>query len=249
MALMPGAALHTVVWPLLAAPFVGSVLGVLVRRLPAGLPVVLDRSRCEHCGHPLRPVELVPVLSFLWQRGRCRHCGAAIARQHLWMELAALAVPASAAWFEPDGVFLWADCLLGWMLLALAVIDWTHLRLPDALTLPLLLAGLAEAAWLEPGEAADRAWAAALGYGVLRLLGLAYRWLRGRDGLGGGDAKLFAASGAWVGLAGLGPTLGIAAAAGFAAALVRGKGLRAHTMVPLGSCLALGTWAVRLLLP
>ena len=249
MAPMTGAAAFPALWPLLAAPFAGSVLGVLVRRLPTGLPVAFSRSCCERCHHTLGPAELVPILSFLWLHGRCRHCGGIIARQHLWIELAAIAVPASAAWFDPDPAFLWVDCLLGWALLALAVIDWSHLRLPDVLTLPLLLAGLAATAWLDPTEMTDHACAAALGYTSLRLLSAAYRWLRGREGLGGGDAKLFAASGAWVGLAGLGPTLGIAAAAGFAAALIRGRGLRAHTVVPLGSCLALGTWAVRLLLP
>ncbi len=231
---------------LLFAPFIGSLLGVLVRRLPEGRPVALDRSRCESCGHPLGPAELVPVLSYLWQRGRCRHCGVRIAPTHLWIELAATAVAASALPFAPGPAALWADCVLGWGLLALAWIDWTHLRLPDALTLPLLLAGLAATAWLDPADTTDHAMAALAGYAALRLLAVAYRALRGREGLGGGDAKLLAAAGAWVGLAGLGPVLLIAAVAGVGAALVRGGGLRTATVVPLGSCLAVGVWAVRL---
>lgn len=243
MALMP-----PVVLPLLAAPFVGSFLGVLVRRLPVGRPVLLGRSRCETCGHALGPAELVPVLSYLWLRGTCRHCAARIAPGHLWIELAAMAVPATAALAEPEAAWLWADCVLGWGLLALGWIDWTHLRLPDALTLPLLLAGLAASAWLDPETAPVNALAALIGYGGLRLIASVYRALRGREGLGGGDAKMLAASGAWVGLAGLGPVLLVACLAGLAAALLRGGGLRAHTAVPLGTCLALGTWAVRLLL-
>lgn len=231
--------------PLLCAPFVGSLLGVLARRLPEGRPVALDRSRCESCGHTLGIAELVPVLSYLRQRGRCRHCGARIAPAHLWIELAATAVAASALPFA-DGPALWADCVLGWGLLALAWIDWTHLRLPDALTLPLLLAGLAATAWLDPADTTDHATAALAGYAALRLLAIGYRRLRGREGLGGGDAKLLAAAGAWVGLAGLGPVLLVAAVTGVGAALVRGGGLRAATVVPLGSCLAVGTWAVRL---
>ncbi len=236
------------VWPLLAAPFVGSFLGVLVRRLPEGRPWAFGRSQCEACGSPLGPAGLVPIASFAWQRGRCRHCAAPIARMHLWIELAALAVAASAALAEPDAASLWADCVLGWALLALGWIDWTHLRLPDVLTLPLLLAGLAVTVLLDADLATDHALAAAAGYGALRLLAYGYRLLRGRDGLGEGDAKLLAASGAWVGLAGLGPTLLVAAIAGLGAAVVRGGGLRAHTVVPLGTCLALGTWMVRLLL-
>ena len=231
---------------LLIAPFVGSVLGVLVRRLPEGRPVALARSCCEACGHALGPAELVPLASFIWQRGRCRHCGARIAAAHLWIELAALAVPASAALAESDPAWLWADCALGWTLLALGWIDWTHLRLPDGLTLPLVPAGLAATVLLDPADATDRAWAAVAGYVSLRLLAYLYRRLRGREGLGGGDAKLLAASGAWVGLGGLGPVLLIAAVAGLGAALLRGGGLRASTVVPLGTCLALGTWVVRL---
>ncbi len=237
------------VLPLLLAPFAGSVLGVWVRRIPAGRPVALDRSRCESCGHALGPGELVPVASFLLQRGRCRRCGAPIAPAHLLIELAAVAVAGSAALAEPDAAWLWADCVLGWGLLALGWIDWTHLRLPDVLTLPLLLAGLAATALLDPAEAPGHALAAALGYAALRALALGYRAWRGREGLGAGDAKLLAASGAWVGLAGLGPVLLAASAAGLAVAVLRGGRLRATTVIPLGTCLAAGTWAARLLLP
>ena len=233
--------------PLLAAPFVGSFLGVLVRRLPEGRPVVFARSHCEHCGRTLAPAELIPIASFLWQRGRCRGCGTRIAPAHLWIELAATAIAASAALVEPDPTTLAADCVLGWGLLALAWIDWTHLRLPDILTLPLLLAGLGATAWLDPASATDHALAAALGYAFLRLLAIGYRALRGREGLGGGDAKMLAAAGAWLGLAGLGPTLLVAGLTGFAVALLRGGGLRATTIIPFGTCLACGAWTCRLM--
>ncbi len=208
--------------------------------------MVFARSCCERCGRVLSAAELVPFVSFMWQRGRCRGCGGPIAPAHLWIELAAVAVAASAVTAEPDPATLWADCGLGWALLALAWIDWTHLRLPDALTLPLLLAGLGATAWLDPAEATGHAVAAALGYAALQLLAIGYRALRGRDGLGGGDAKLLAAAGAWVGLSGLGPVLLIAACAGILVALVRGGGLQATTVVPFGTCLAVGTWLVRL---
>ena len=232
--------------PVLAAPFAGSFLGVLVRRLPEGRPVALDRSRCESCGHALGPAELVPIVSYVWQRGRCRHCGAAIGRFHLVFELSALLVAAwAAAAVEPELGWLWADCVFGWMLLALAWIDWTHLRLPDVLTLPLLLAGLGATALLDPDDATDHALAAAIGYAALRLVSFGYLKLRGREGLGAGDAKLLAAAGAWLGLAGLGPVLLLACLGGLAVALGRG-GLRATTVIPLGTCLAGAAWLVRL---
>ncbi len=232
--------------PIVAAPFIGSFLGVLARRLPEHRPVALARSHCDTCGHTLSPLELIPIASFLMQRGRCRHCHAPIARVHLWIELAAVAVALSAAVCEPDAAWLWADCALGWTLLALGWIDWTHLRLPDVLTLPLILAGLGATALLDAEAAPDHALAAALAYTSLWLIATLYRMWRGREGLGGGDAKLFAASGAWVGLAGLAPVLLIAVAAGLAVAILRGGGLRASTVIPLGTCLALATWIVRL---
>ena len=237
--------------PLLAlilAPFVGSFLGVLIRRLPAGRPVALARSACEACGHRLGVAELVPIASYVAQRGRCRACGARIAPAHLWIELAALLIPAIALLFDTEPAWLWADCALGWALLALAWIDWEHLRLPDVLTLPLLLAGLAVTAWLDPELAGDHALAAAIGYAALRLIALAYRAWRGQEGLGMGDAKLLAAGGAWVGVAGLGPVLLVGAVTGLAAALIRGGGFRARTIIPFGTCLAAGIWIVRLTL-
>ncbi len=233
--------------PVLASPFIGSFLGVVVQRLPVGRPIGWARSCCDHCKHALTPTELVPIGSFLWQLGRCRHCGGRISATHLWIELAALAVAVSAAAFDNEQAALWADCTLGWALLTLGWIDWTHLRLPDVLTLPLLLAGLAVTAALEPEATTDHAAAAALGYAALRLIALGYKAWRGREGLGGGDAKMLAAIGAWVGVAGLGPAILIAALAGFAVAGLRGGRLTGQSVIPFGTCLALGAWLMRLL--
>ena len=100
----------------LVAPFIGSFLGVLIRRLPEERPVVAARSACESCHQALGPLDLVPIVSFLASRGSCRHCGAAIDRFHLAIELAAI-VPALWAAGLDDGLRLWADCGLGWALL------------------------------------------------------------------------------------------------------------------------------------
>lgn len=246
--------------PLLAAPFVGSFLGVLIRRLPRGEPVALARSRCERCGRALGSSELVPLLSYIALGGRCRTCRGRIGAFHPAVELAALAVALWAVLAAPDPAAhpaaLWADCALGWTLLALAWIDWEHMRLPDALTLPLVPVGLLATLWLGPGPdpdgATDHALAATLGYAGFRAVELLYRRLRGRDGLGQGDAKLAAAAGAWVGLDGLGPVVLIAALAGLATGLLRAMrrpGTLGDTLgapVPFGPCLALATWVVRL---
>lgn len=236
--------------PLLLSPAVGSFLGVVVRRLPLGRPVVLARSACEGCGRALLPWDMVPVLSFLLLRGRCRFCGAGIARFHLGIELAAAFVAAWAflAASGEGAASLWANCALGWTLLALAAIDVEHLRLPDALTLPLLAAGLLLTAWLDPEAATDHAVAAAIGYLAFRAVAAAYRVLRRRDGLGGGDAKLLGAAGAWVGLDGL-PTVVLGAAL-LALVVTLGRRLfrrmAADAPIPFGPYLALATWLVRL---
>ena len=230
--------------PLLLAPFVGSFLGVVIRRLPRGLPVALDRSRCEACGRTLAVRELVPIMSYVWQGGRCRACRARIAPMHLGVELAAIGLALWAA-LAADPPLLWPSCALCWTLLALAWIDWDHMRLPDALTLPLLVAGLAVTYWLDPAAAGEHAAAAALGYLALRGLAVAYRALRGREGLGAGDAKLLAAAGAWVGIAALphivlgGALLGILLAL---ALRLRGHAVTRATAVPFGPGLCAALW-------
>ena len=237
------------IWPILAGPFVGSFLGVLVRRLPHGESVALARSACEHCGRRLRPLELIPIASYLALRGRCAGCGGAIAAEHLHIELAATALAASAMVCGADAGLLWASCGFGWALLALSWIDWRHLRLPDVLTLPLLLAGLAATAWLDPDEITAHALAAAIGYAALRLLAAGYQAIRGRSGLGEGDAKLLAAIGAWQGLPGLSHALLLGAVLGLGYGLSRACLRRSSfaDAIPFGPFLAAAAWATQLM--
>ncbi len=224
---------------------------MLVRRLPRGEAVALDRSRCERCGHVLGARELVPLLSFALQRGRCRGCDGAIGWFHPLVELAALVVALSAVPFAPDAPTLWADCVLGWGLLALALIDLEHMLLPDVLTLPLVVLGLGATALLAPELVSGHAAGAVLGWGGFRLVGLLHRRLRGHEGLGGGDAKLMAVAGAWLGAAALPAVLFLGSVLGLAllappALLRRGQGSWRTVRVPFGPALALGIWLVRL---
>jgi leader peptidase (prepilin peptidase)/N-methyltransferase len=250
--LAPVATAGTEVWgALLAAPFVGSFLGVLVRRLPDGLPIAWSRSRCEGCGAALRVADLVPLYSWLAALGRCRYCGRPLGWFYPGIELAAIAVPLSAAIVDHDAG-IWLDCLLGWWLLALAWIDIRRWLLPDLLTLPLVIAGVAATAVLDPAELTEHALGAALGYLSLRLVASLYRVLRGREGLGRGDAKLLAASGAWVGASALPQVvLGAAVTALLAAACLQLAGIRLHarSAFPFGPFLALATWLIWLFGP
>ena len=236
---------------LLVAPCIGSLLVDLVQRLPAGLPVLLARSACAACGRRLTPAELIPILYYVRQGGRCR-CGASpIGPSHLAIELAAFVVPASAMLAGQTGAQLWTGCLLGWGLLVLAWIDATTLSLPDALTLPLIPAGLLATWFLSPAVIAQNAAAAMLAYAAFALIRLAWRLWRRVDGLGAGDAKLFAVAGAWLGPAALPEIVVAAGLAGlaFAGALrLTGRPVGRTTKLPFGPPLALAIWAGWLLL-
>jgi leader peptidase (prepilin peptidase)/N-methyltransferase len=238
--------------PVAVSPIVGSFLGVLIRRLPEGRPVALGRSACEACGHVLSPAEMVPIASYVRQRGRCAACGAPIAADHLFIELASVGVAIAAAIAVPGGPYLWVSCILGWWLLALAWIDARSFRLPDVLTLPLIAAGLAEAAWLEPEALTDRALAATGAFAALWLIARGYRMLRGRQGLGLGDVKLMAAAGAWVGAVEVPTVLFLGASLGLVYAgadWLRGTKLGGTTKLPFGPFLAAAIWAVWLWRP
>ncbi len=208
-------------------------------------PIAFARSACPHCGTPLGVTDLVPLVSFVLLRGRCRYCRAAIGPFHLMVELAAIAVALWAMLADPGRI--WIACSLGWTLLTLAWIDWTEFLLPDVLTLPLLLVGLALTLVWDPDALADHCVAVIVGYLAFVGLAFAYRRLRGRDGLGGGDAKLIAAAGAWCGVAALPFVILGSALLGLLAALLAalaGRAITSTTRIPFGPCIALAFWLV-----
>jgi leader peptidase (prepilin peptidase)/N-methyltransferase len=230
--------------PVLVAPFIGSFIGVLIDRLPEGRPIAFARSACDSCGHRLAARDLIPLVSFVLARGRCRYCGLPIGAFPLAIELAALALAGWAAVTVPEDV-LWESCVLGWTLLTLAWIDVRTMILPDVLTLPLLVAGLVATEVSDPESLTDHALAAAFGYVGLAVLAWCYRRIRGRDGVGMGDAKLLAAIGAWLGLSLLPYTLFVGACLGLAtagAARATGRPMTAATAIPFGPFLALAAW-------
>jgi leader peptidase (prepilin peptidase)/N-methyltransferase len=224
----------------------GSFLATILIRWPQGRGAMAGRSRCDACDQALRPIELVPVLSYLLRRGKCRRCGARIDPRHLVVELAAMLVGVTSflAHMLPLGL---ATALLGWWLLLVALLDLEHQWLPDRLTLPLIPLGLV-VAWTGLGPPlVERLAGAATGWGALTLIALGYRALRGRDGLGGGDPKLLGAIGAWVGGFHLPFVLLGAGIVGLASVLLmraRGQEVAATTRLPLGTFLALAGWPI-----
>jgi leader peptidase (prepilin peptidase) / N-methyltransferase len=242
---------------------VGSFLNVVIYRLPKmlerqwaeecaqlqGQPsaaaevfnLTRPRSRCRQCGHVIRWYENVPVLSFLVLRGKCSACGAAIGARYPLVEIATAALfyfsvrhwgatPAAAAW-----------CLFSAALLALAMIDWDTTLLPDDITLPLLWAGLIVAAlrWTDV-TLPQAVWGAVAGYVSLWLVYQGFKLLTGKEGMGYGDFKLFAALGAWFGWQALVPIILMASVIGAVVGIAMkfSTGLREGGYVPFGPFLA-----------
>ena len=219
---------------------IGSFLGAILLRWPRGESVLRGRSRCDGCGRTLAPRDLVPILSALIARGRCRSCGARIDPAHLIAEVGAALIGGAALWLTPNLLTAGLLATGGWLLLTLALLDARHHWLPDALTLPLAALGLTLGDWVLPASLPDRLIGAAAGYGALGLLAFAYRRLRGRDGLGLGDAKLLGAIGAWFGWALLPLVLLVASVAGLGWAMLlslRGRAIDRGTALPFGTFL------------
>ena len=213
-------------------------------RWPLGQSVMSGRSACDACGQSLGAVELIPIISAALQRGKCRHCGAAIDRRHLEIELAG-AVVGGVAFAVSPGLAGLAGALFGWMLIALIALDVAHYWLPDKLTLPLLIIGLGIGfVGIDP-PLVDRIWGAAGGYLSLAAIAFAYKRLRGRDGLGGGDPKLLGAIGAWLGWQALPMVLLGGSGVGLIYVLLRslqGRPMTATDRLPLGALMALSAF-------
>lgn len=230
----------------------GSFIGLVSLRLPQERGVIFGRSRCGGCDRPLPPQRLIPIVSYLLAKGRCRDCGSVIPLRYRLIELGCAGLGVWAVLSQPDIVSAAFTALLGWQLILIAVVDAEHFWLPDVLTLPLLTIGLAAAAILPTGSLLHAAIGAAVGFLGLWLLATAYRHLRQRDGLGGGDPILLAAGGAWVGWIGLPSVLLWASAAALslvAARLLTGRAVSGQDRLPFGPFLAIGIWMTWLIGP
>jgi len=181
----------------------GSFLNVVATRLPLKERFWAGRSRCPHCRSTLAWHDNLPVLSFLYLRGRCRFCGAAISWRYPLLELAG-GLLALALWLKyPWSLRLIAYGPFGAALLVLTAIDLEHLLLPDAITYPGIVAGLGLALLLPFPGFWGALLGAVLGGGIFFLTAWLYEWFSGKTGLGGGDVKLLAMIGAFLGVGSL----------------------------------------------
>lgn len=204
--------------------------------------LMVPRSRCSICGHNIRWYENIPVVSYLALRGKCSACGSSFGVRYPLVEVAVAGLFFWCVWqwgFSPTAL-VW--CGFSATLVTLAMIDWDTTLLPDGLTLPLLWAGLIAAALQFNASVSLSAslWGAVAGYLSLWLVYWAFKLVTGKEGMGYGDFKLFAALGAWFGWQALTPIILMASVIGAVVgiALKFTTGLREGGYVPFGPFLA-----------
>jgi leader peptidase (prepilin peptidase) / N-methyltransferase len=243
---------------------VGSFLNVVIYRLPKMMDkqwaaevaefkgdtppekttfnLMLPRSSCTKCSHQIQWYENIPVLSYLFLQGKCSACKTPISLRYPMIELLIGALFFYCIWrwgLTPTGM---AWCGFSATLLALSMIDWDTTLLPDDMTLPLLWAGLLLAALNVTKVSLESAtWGGAIGYFSLWLIYWIFKLITGKEGMGYGDFKLFAALGAWFGWQALIPIILMASVVGAAVgiALKFSSNLRAGGYIPFGPFLGL----------
>ncbi|MCH6583503.1 MAG: A24 family peptidase [Gammaproteobacteria bacterium] len=205
---------------------IGSFLNVVIHRLPVMLErtwlrqcqemsgaetsaadaeetynLITPRSRCPHCNHNITALQNIPVISFLRLKGKCVACGHPISWRYPIVELLTAILSMVVVWHFGMTFAGGAALLFTWMLIALAVIDFDHQILPDNLTLPLIWIGLLVNLYPNPAFAplTSAVIGAVAGYLSLWSVFHIFKLITGKEGMGYGDFKLFAAFGAWLG--------------------------------------------------
>ena len=177
---------------------IGSFLNVVIHRVPRKASIISPGSHCPACGYSLRAIDNIPVVSYALLLGRCRKCRARISLRYPAVE-----VTTAAIFVLHYFVFGWTPLLAVRLLfaasmVALFVIDLEHRLLPDVITLPGIVVGLAASLVLQPGLR-DALIGMLAGGGVLWAIGEAYYRYSGEEGMGGGDVKMLAMIGAFLG--------------------------------------------------
>jgi len=203
--------------------------------------LLVPRSRCQKCLHQLSWFENIPVVSYLFLRGQCSHCQTPISLRYPTIELCtgALFLFCGWHWGATANGLVW--CGFSAALLALAMIDWDTTLLPDDITLPLLWVGLISATLkVTDLGLADAMWGAVGGYVSLWLVYWTFKLVTGKEGMGQGDFKLFAALGAWFGWQALIPIILMSSVIGAVVGIIMkfSIGLRQGGYIPFGPFLA-----------
>ena len=221
------------------------------KQADAPFNLMVPRSACPACKAPITAMQNIPVLSYLFLKGRCANCGVRISARYPAIEALTGILSAAVAWKFGFGWPALAALVLTWFLVALTFIDVDTQLLPDNLTLPLLWIGLLISLWAPTGGTTSLPMdpptaiiGAIAGYLSLWSVYHLFRLLTGKEGMGYGDFKLFAALGAWLGWKMLLPIILVAAVVGAVVgiAILALRGQNRSTPIAFGPFLAAAGW-------
>jgi leader peptidase (prepilin peptidase)/N-methyltransferase len=221
---------------------VGSFLNVCIYRLPAGKSIVRPASACPVCGNTIRWYDNIPLFSYIILRGRCRGCNTPISLRYPIIEilcgLFAMAIGMHYGYSLPALIYF----ILIAALLVITFIDIDHRIIPDVISLSGIPLGFFASFFLPQLKWSDSLIGIATGGGSLLAVAWGYQLITGKDGMGGGDIKLLAMIGAFLGWKGVLFTLMASSLIGTAVGIVvmmrSGKGMK--MAVPFGPFLSMG---------
>ena len=221
---------------------IGSFLNVCIHRLPAGESVVYPPSHCPGCGVRIRSRDNIPLLSYVLLRGRCRSCGAAISVRYPAVEAlsGALLVLLLYRFGLSPALGVYAAFVAA--LIVVSFIDLDHQIIPDVISLPGIVVGLVASALGQGPPLLDSLLGALIGGGMLYAVAVGYHAFTGREGMGGGDIKLLAMIGAFLGWRGvlLSLIIGSFTGAVVGISLILARRTDSRVPIPFGPFLALG---------
>jgi leader peptidase (prepilin peptidase)/N-methyltransferase len=246
---------------------IGSFLNVVIYRLPVMMqrewrsdclefleqPAAVDqerfnlsvpRSRCGHCGHQIRVLENIPIVSYLVLRGKCASCNTPISLQYPLVELFTAIVSVAIGWHFGVSLQAMAALLLSWCLIAASGIDIGHKLLPDNITLPLLWLGILLSLFDVFVSLEDAVLGVMFGYMTLWTVFILFKLVTGKEGMGYGDFKLLAMLGAWLGWKSLFVVILTSSLVGaiVGISMILLKKTERDTQIPFGPYLAAAGW-------
>jgi leader peptidase (prepilin peptidase)/N-methyltransferase len=227
---------------ILFGAMIGSFLNVFICRLPKEESIITPGSHCPQCSKPIRWYDNIPLVSFLLLRGKCRNCHRSISVQYPLVEgITALLSLLLFIRFGPSLNYVIYFAFVA-ALVVITVIDLHHQIIPDMISLPGIGVGLL-ASWILPGTSVVNALLGLLlGGGSLFLVATVYEWLFKREGMGGGDVKLLAMIGAFLGWKAVILTILLSSLIGsiVGIAVILWKGRDFKYAIPFGPFLSLG---------
>ena len=221
---------------------IGSFLTVCIHRVPREASIVSPRSACVSCNQTISWYDNIPIVSFLMLRGRCRYCHSAILPRYPIIELSNGLGYMAILWRFGWGWEAVVYVIFFSALLTITWIDWDYQIIPDVISLPGIVVGVAAASTVLPTGLMNSLIGVFVGGGVLWFMAWISPFLFGKEGLGGGDIKLLAMVGAFLGWQAALTTLMLASIVGAVVGLVllAFKVLKRGQYIPFGPYLALG---------